>query len=119
MIKLQFEKLSPTEFEQFSYDLLDALDFVNLDWRKGANLSASPADQGRDMVGQLIKTDIDSSKSFETWFIDCKHFSKAVPPTQLQNLLSWAEAENPHTALFIVSGFISNPAKGYLEAYKK
>lgn len=119
MIKLPLEKLKPTEFEQFSYDLLDSIGFVNLDWRKGTNLSSSPADQGRDIVGQLIKTDIDSSKSIETWFIECKHHKKAVPPTQLQNLLSWAEAENPHTALFIISGHLSNPAKEYLEKYKR
>lgn len=119
MIKLPFEKLKPSEFEQFSYDLLDSIGFVNLDWRKGTNLSSSPADQGRDIVGQLIKTDIDSSKSIETWFIECKHHKKAVPPTKLQNLLSWAEVENPHTALFIISGHLSNFTKEYLEKYKR
>lgn len=119
MVKLPLEKLKPTEFEQFCYDLLDSVGFVNLDWRKGTNLSTSPADQGRDIIGQLFKTDIDSSKSVETWYIECKHHKKAVPPTQLQNLLSWAEAEGPHTALFIISGYLSNPAKEYLEKYKR
>lgn len=118
-MKIPFEKLKPTEFENFSYELLDLIGFVNLDWKKGTNLSTSPADQGRDIVGQLIKTDIDGSKSIETWFIECKHHNKSVPPTKLQNLLTWAEAEKPYTVLFIISGFLSNPAKEYLEKYKR
>lgn len=119
MVKLPLEKLKPTEFENFCYDLLDSMGFVNLDWRKGSNLLASPADQGRDIIGQIIKTDIDWSKSIEKWFVECKHHKKSVPPTQLQNLLSWAEAEKPHTVLFIISGYLSNPAKEYLEKYKR
>jgi len=53
----------------------------------------------------------------ETWFVDCKHYKKGVPPSDIQNLLAWAEAERPHTALIVASGFLSNPAKDYLEKY--
>ena len=119
MIKLPFNKLNPTDFEQFCLELLDSMGFVNLDWRKGTGLSSSPADQGRDIIGQVIKTDVDGSKVIEKWFIECKHHKKGVPPTQLQNLLSWSEAEKPHTALFIISGALSNPSKEYLEKYKR
>jgi len=42
-----------------------------------------------------------------------------VPPTELQNLLTWAEAERPDVAAFIVCGFLSNPAKDFLETYKR
>jgi hypothetical protein len=31
--------------------------------------------------------------------------------------MTWAEAERPSTALVIASGFLSNPAKDWLEAY--
>lgn len=119
MIKLAFNKLNPTEFEEFCLELLDSMGFVNLDWRKGTGLSSSPADQGRDIFGEVIKTDVDGSKIIEKWFVECKHHKKGVPPTQLQNLLSWSEAEKPHTALFIVSGALSNPSKEYLEKYRR
>ena len=66
-----------------------------------------------------LKTTWMERKLFETWFVDCKHYEKGVPPTQLQNLLAWAEAERPDVILFLVSGFLSNPAKDYLEAYKR
>ena len=55
----------------------------------------------------------------ETWFVDCKHYKRAVPPSELQNALAWAQAERPDVLLFIVSGFLSNPAKNYLESYRR
>lgn len=41
-----------------------------------------------------------------------------MPPTELQNLLAWAQAERPDIALFVVSNFLSNPAKAYLDSYR-
>ena len=51
--------------------------------------------------------------------MDCKHYKKGVPPGEIQNLLTWAEAERPHTALIVASGFLSNPAKDYLTKYER
>jgi hypothetical protein len=53
----------------------------------------------------------------ETWFVDCKRYTRGVPPEKLQGLLAWAQAERPDVALFIASGFLSNPAKDYLHQY--
>jgi len=118
MPPLDFDRLGPTEFEAFCYDLLNALEFINIDWRKGTGLATSPSDRGRDIVCQWEHTDVDGSKHIETWFVECKHHKKGVPPEKLQNLLSWAEAERPHTVLFVVSNFLSNSSKDYIENYK-
>jgi hypothetical protein len=118
MRSLTFDGLDEIEFEEFCHDFLETLEFVNLDWRKGTGLAASPSDRGRDILCQREHVDIDGSKTLETWFVDCKHYSKGVPPEKLQNLLAWAEAERPHTALFIASGFLSNSSKDYIEQYK-
>lgn len=118
MPKLDFSGLTNVDFEEFCFHLLDRLGFVNVDWRKGTGSATSPADSGRDIVCQQIREDVDRTKLVETWFVDCKHYKKGVPPGELQNLLSWAEAERPDTALFIASGFLSNPAKDYLEKYE-
>jgi Restriction endonuclease len=58
-------------------------------------------------------------RHLDRWFVDAKHYGKGVPPTKLQNLLAWAEAENPHTALFVTSSFLSNPARDYLKTYEE
>jgi HJR/Mrr/RecB family endonuclease len=51
--RLSFNKMSDTEFEEFAYDLLEELGFVNLDWRKGTGKKTSPSDSGRDIVAYL------------------------------------------------------------------
>jgi len=118
MQSLEFNGLDETDFEEFCYQLLNELGFVNLDWRKGTDLKGSPSDRGRDIVGQREHTDIAGSRHVETWFVDCKHYKRGVPPTELSNLLSWAQAERPHVALFIASGFLSNASKDYLSDYE-
>ncbi|RPJ71071.1 MAG: hypothetical protein EHM20_14920 [Alphaproteobacteria bacterium] len=111
--------LSGTDFECFCFDLLKILDFVNLGWRKGTGLSTSPSDQGRDIQGQLLKKDIDGSEHHETWFVECKNYIKGVPPDKIQGALAWANAERPDVLLIVVSNFLSNPTKHFLDEYKK
>ena len=119
MSDISFDRLSSTKFEEFCFDLLSASGFVNVDWRKGTGLESSPADKGRDIVCDEPRTEPDGSRHFEKLFVDCKHFKKGVPPKELQNLLAWSEAERPAVALFAVSNFLSNPAKDYLESYRR
>lgn len=113
------DPLNDTQFEEFCFDLLQKLRFVNIDWRKGTGKKTSPSDRGRDIVCQEVHIDVDESVHLETWFVDCKHFKKGIPPTELQNLFSWAEAERPQVALIIASNFLSNPAKDYLDDYRR
>jgi hypothetical protein len=119
MPTITFDDLSSAEFEEFCVDLLSESGFVNIDWRKGTGLASSPADRGRDIVCDHPRVEPDSSRHFERWFVDCKHFRKAVPAKELHNLLAWAEAERPDVALFIASNFLSNTAKDYLETYRQ
>ncbi len=119
MADISFDGLTSSKFEEFCFDLLDANGFVNLDWRKGTGLTTSPADKGRDIIGDHSRAEPDGSQHFEHWFVDCKQYQKGVPPKELQNLLAWSEAERPDVALFMVSNFLSNPAKEYLEAYRR
>src|SRR5215472_4525946 len=116
---LNFNRLPDTTFEQFTFDLLHQMRFVNIDWRKGSGGKSSPADRGRDIVAYQDRVDVDNSHHSEKWFVDCKHYKRGVPPTELQNLLSWAEAERPDVALFVVSNFLSNGSKDYLENYRR
>ena len=120
MENLDFNGWDATEFEEFCFQLLDELDgFRNVDWRKGTPKQSSPADRGRDIVAEVERTDVDGTKHMETWFVDCKHYDRGVPPEAVQGLLAWAQAERPHVALVIASGFLSNPCKDYLRTYEE
>ena len=115
---LPIDSMNDTEFEEFCFDLLRELGFVNLDWRKGTGLAASPSDAGRDIVAQLPREDVGGQQYFETWFVDCKHYKRGVPPDKISGLLAWAGAERAHVALVIASNFLSNPCKDFLKAYE-
>lgn len=118
-MRIHFKNLTSIGFEEFCFELLRRVGFSNLDWRKGTPKDSSPADSGRDNIAHQQRQDVDGSRFSDVWFVDCKHYSKGVPPTELQNALAWAEAESPNVLLFIASGYFSNPAKDYLEKYKQ
>lgn len=117
-LSISFDKLSPCEFEKLCYDLLLALGFKNLNWRKGTGYAASPSDQGRDIECQYTHKRPDGEPETQTWFVECKHYKKGVPPKVLEAALSWAHAKQPHKLLFVVSNFLSNQAKEYLDQYR-
>lgn len=116
---VRFDGLSPTDFEEFCFDLLSEVGFVNVDWRKGTPLNSSPADRGRDIVAHLEREDVDDHKYMESWFIDCKHYERGVPPEALQGTITWAQAERPSTILFIASGYFTNGAKDWIADYER
>src|SRR5260370_17189028 len=101
MTKLDFSGLSDTQFEEFVFHLLARIGFVNVNWRKGTAHRTSPADSGRDIVCQQMREDVDKTKQLETWFVDCKHSKKGVPPREIQNLFTSSQPERPPTALIV------------------
>lgn len=115
---IKFDALSPTDFEEFCFDLMSQSGFTNVDWRKGTPKNASPADRGRDIVAELERVDVDGHTYRERWFVDCKHYKQGVPPEALQGAITWAQAERPDTVLFIASGFLSNGAKDWVSQFE-
>lgn len=116
---VQFDGLSPTDFEEFCFDLMVESGFTNVDWRKGTPKDASPADRGRDIVATLEREDVDGHRYSEKWFVDCKHYQRGVPPDALQGTVTWAQAERPDTVLFIASGYLTNGAKDWIAAFER
>jgi len=116
-VELDFDALDPPDFEEFCVSLLGELGFVNIDWRRGSPRGGGAPDGARDIEADLVTKDVDDETRLDPWFIDSKHYGKAVPPSALEPTLAWANAERPAVALFLVSGFLSNSAKDYLKRY--
>lgn len=114
-----FDHLSESEFEEFTYDLLTALGFTNLSWHRGSGKGGATADRGRDVVAERLERDVDGHSRLEKWLVQCKHYVAGVPPEKLLGATSWAAAERPAVLLFVVSNFLSNPAKAWLDDLEK
>jgi hypothetical protein len=111
------DHLTPTQFEEFCFDLLGENGFINIKWKKGTGLSTSPSDHGRDIECQYERVDVDGHKYLETWFVECKHSVKGVSPDKIQGAFSWATANRPDRLLLIASNFLSNPTHDYIENF--
>lgn len=95
-------------FENLCYDLLVNYNFENLIWRKGGS------DNGRDIEGYFgFNNSI--SKVETKWFFECKHYTKGVPPADLNSKIAWADAENPDFLVFFISSYLTTGARTWLE----
>lgn len=111
---VSFEHLSAEQFEEFCYDLLICLEFSNLNWRKGSNSGVTSADRGRDIEAELQRNVVGSLYT-EKWFVECKRLKHTASKEVVENLFAWADTDGADAALLIVSGFLSNQAKEYVE----
>lgn len=118
-LKLKLSHLTPEEFEQLCYDLLREMGAIRLNWRKGTAKRGSPADQGRDIECEFEYSIAGGERLKDRRFIECKHHSRGIPPSALEGAVAWAMSERPDSLYFIVSGFLTNPAKQYLDNFKR
>ncbi len=104
---INFDEISPREFENLCYDLVVQYNFKNLVWREGG------ADSGRDI--EAVYTFSNSVNDFKTkWFFECKRYAKGVPPDELTSKIAWADAERPKYLVFFISSYLSNPSRDWL-----
>ncbi|MGE9310810.1 restriction endonuclease [Niabella sp. CJ426] len=106
---IKFDELSPSGFENLCYDLLVKSNFQNLVWRRGGS------DSGRDIEGTYIFQNSIRNKEVR-WFFECKHYlTGGVPPEHLSSKIAWADAEKPGYLVFILSSYLTNGARTWLE----
>lgn len=106
---IKFDSITPREFENLCYDLLIKYNYHNLIWRQGG------ADNGRDIEATFSFNTM--LKNRETkWFIECKHYTTGgVPPDDLTSKIAWADAEKPDYLVFIISSYLTNNARTWLD----
>lgn len=119
MTEFSLNHLAPARFEELCVDLLQELGLKNISWRKGTDLDASPADQGRDIECELYRLSVDGTMEVEKWFVECKHYSgrSGVPFSKLESAFSAAYSERPDRLVIMTSGFLSNQTKNRIEHY--
>lgn len=106
---IDFDKISPREFENLCYDLLVKYNFRNLIWREGG------ADNGRDIEAKLTFSTMLNIKETK-WFFECKHYtSGGVPPNDLNSKIVWADAEQPDYLVLFLSSYLTNGARTWIE----
>ena len=106
---IKFEELDDRQFEELCLDLLQKLGFHSHVWRQGG------ADSGRDIEAKYYVHNPLIGFYEERWFVECKLYSKGVPPEHLNSKVSWADAEMPQHLAIMTSSYLTNSARTWLE----
>jgi HJR/Mrr/RecB family endonuclease len=107
---MNFENLSPTQFEQMTYDLLVAMGFKNVSWLGG------PADAGRDIEAHLPQEDPDGRLRLERWAVQCKRYAKRTSSEVVREAVGASLGYPVDVFLLVVSARLTASAKRQLEA---
>ncbi|CAG0963491.1 hypothetical protein GPROT1_00994 [Gammaproteobacteria bacterium] len=106
--------LTPSEFEELCYTLVDANGFQEIQWYgKGGG------DKGRDILAKKETAYTDRIKTTEDWIIQCKRYTTQPPGVaQISPLLEQCREHKPDNLLIIVSNTLSSDTKDWLHAVR-
>jgi hypothetical protein len=99
---IDFQRITPTQFEELSFKLIRRFGFQEIRWRQGAG------DNGRDIQAINIEGNQLVGSYEEKWFFECKHYKGGVPPVEFDSKFAWATAEKAKNLAFILSSHITN-----------
>ncbi|HCG5918245.1 restriction endonuclease [Vibrio parahaemolyticus] len=114
---LDFSQITPEDFENLVFHLLDEMGFSNLNWRKGGE-GNSATDGGRDLEATYWSVRPAESLEEKYWF-EVKHRSKQLEKIQVQKTVLNASGNNRKDNVVIITNkTISNPTKDWLSDFQ-
>ncbi len=98
---MDFSALTPSQFENMTFDLLQAAGLKNLVWR-----TPGP-DGGRDIEGNFISVDFSKYHQHQKWYIECKRYSASIDWPTVWNKIAYADNRHADFLLIVTN---SNPS---------
>lgn len=111
--KFDWSAINDSQFEELVLALVQSKFPVRAEFRKG------PADKGRDIQAWFRNKDAIGLESEELYFFEAKHHMAGVSPDHISGALSWAQAEQPNTLVFVISSHLTNPCRDNIAAWQK
>lgn len=104
-----WHKLTPDDFEEFCWHLLEANGFQNL------ILLGKSGDRGRDIKASKIERPFVGFEDQRIWVIQCKRYQISPSPSDLSNSIAWALVHKPDYFLLIMPCRISPGTRDWLD----
>jgi hypothetical protein len=101
---MDFSGLSPTEFENLTFDTVQLLGLKNCVWRTPGS------DVGRDIQGDYFPQDFSGYTRKEDWYVECKRYESSVAWPVVWEKIAYAEANAADVLLFVTSSSLSPQA---------
>ncbi len=109
----QLRRLSPTEFENLTFDILIYSGLQNVVWRTPAS------DGGKDITGTFVSHEFNGTSKIQKWNIECKHFKASVSWKNIVEKIYFGKNENIDFILIATSSTISNQCKDEIFKWNK
>jgi hypothetical protein len=110
---IDFNQLTPDQFEELCFELIIKHGFTSITWRQGG------ADNGRDIEADFSISNGMLGTFSEKFFFECKKYEKGVPPAELYSKIAWADAEKPQHIVFLISSYLTNNGREWIEKIKR
>lgn len=103
--------LSPTAFENLTFDLVRADSLQNVHWRTPG------ADGGRDIEGELSIRDFAGQTKLTRWFIECKRYKNSVDWPTVWPKVAYADNSQADYLLMVTTGKFSTRCLDEIEKW--
>jgi len=114
-VKLDWDKITDQDFEELCYEILSIEGFVNIKW-----LGRGGGDRGRDILCSKAEPALGNLRLQTTYLVQCKKWVARPPtPSDLNNAIAWADAQNPHVFLIMVSHTLSADTHDWVSQIQK
>ena len=115
---LDFSEITPVDFENLIFHLIDEMGFSNIQWRKGGD-GNSATDGGRDLEATFWSVQPAVSKEEKYWF-EVKFRSGQLEKSQVQGTILNASGNTKKDNVVIVTNkTISNPTLDWVNDFQK
>jgi hypothetical protein len=114
-MKMTWEKLTPTDFEELCYHILKANKYTDIQWH-----GKSGGDRGRDITAKKEESPLSSIKIITECVIQCKRYVKK-PPTKrdIESFLTDAREHKPDKVLIIITNTITSNTRDWLDSVRQ
>lgn len=114
-MKFNLSKLTPQQFEEVCYHILEANKFTQLQW-----YGKLGGDKGRDILAVQIESPLPNIKRESKWIIQCKRYLHKQPSkTDISDFLNSCREHDPNKVLLIYSCTIKANMKDWLDKVSK
>ena len=112
---IDWTSLTPSEFEELCYSLVEANGFKELRWYgKGGG------DKGRDIIAKKEVAYTERTRILESWIIQSKRYT-AQPPgiPQISSFLEQCREHKPDNVLIVISNTLSSSTKDWINSVRQ
>ncbi|WP_159227033.1 restriction endonuclease [Pantoea sp. 18059] len=110
---MELLNLSPTKFENLTFDVVKALGLRNPVWRTPGS------DLGRDIEGDYFISDLSGLYQKQKWYIECKRYTSSVDWPTIWNKIAYAETHVADVLLFVTTSSLSPQAIDQVRIWNK